>query len=280
MSGLRSWNFWTPIYGTLYSYRAYHPDDYLLYLQGSQITPRTIYAYGGKTTRRDWEARVEEHLWGGGAYDSKPDPWADTVLGWHPDGTVEQVMAAGGYRNTWQGRTVPLLLSIGEILIAIKLRRPLYNHQWNLGNRRRIPIYMQEDQRQLRDLARGPGSPVPVRGRPRAKSRNQSSWTHSLILASPTARSLSNIPRWLSYYRRWLTLVVLAGLVGMFWPGMPGATAVTTVLDWVTAHRDDMIAIAVIAGALVLVPFFKGSSQRRAWRRPARRGRSRTHRRR
>lgn len=274
MSGLRSWNFWTPVYGTLYGYRAYHPDDFLLQLQGYDINPRVIYAYGGKTTRRDWEARVEEHMWGGGQYDTTPDPWADTVLGWRPDGTVAAIMAAGGYWNMWQGRTVPLILSIGEVLIAIKLRRPVYNYQWNLGNRRRIPIPVQEDQRELRDLARGAtGSLIRRRQRPKSKSRGTRSLGHQVLLASPVARRASNIPRLFGYYRRWVLLAAVLLIVGMFWPGMPGADAVSAALVWVNTHRDQLIAGGVVLAAVLIAGprMLKTKPSRRRSRRRARR---------
>jgi hypothetical protein len=274
MTGLKSWNFWTVVDGTLYGYRAHHPDDYLLLLQGADIQPRRVYAYGGKTIR-DWRARAEEHMWGRGKYHNPAQPWADTVLGWTPNGTVDDLITAGGYFAIWQGRTVPLLLSLGEIFIAIKLKRPMYNHSFNLGNRRRIPIYEAENQRELRDLARREhGGVVPTRTRPRAKSRNQQSWSHSLALASPTARRISNIPRWAGYYRRRASLLVLAAMALMFLPGLPGMDVVAWMLDWVDAYRSELIAGGVlIAAALIAVPrMFKAKPRRR---RSSRRRRSR-----
>jgi hypothetical protein len=270
MSGLKSWNFWTPINGTLYGWRAYHPDDYLLLLQGANIKPRVIYAYGGKTTQHPWTKRIEQHAWGRGRYDNKPQPWVDTVLGWTPNGTVTQLIAAGGVFTIWQGRTVMLLLSWGEILIAIKLRRPYYNHQWNQGNRRRIPIPVAEDQRELRDTLRGPKSPIPTRRRPQSTSRaGSTSWTHSMVMAFPTARRAANIPLWIGYYRRWLTLLVLSGLVVLFWPGMPGADTAVGVRDWVSGHRNELIACVVFGTALVLAgpQMLKPQPRRRRTRR-------------
>lgn len=279
MSGLRSWNFWTPIYGTLYAYRSYHPGDFLLMLEGHPVRPRTIYAYGGKTTRRDWEARLEEHMWGGGPYGATADPWADTVLGWSPDGTVDDIMAAGGYYNIWQGWTVPLFLSIGEVLIAIKLRRPYYNYQWNQTNPRRIPIYEQESQRELRDLARGPGSGIPARrALSRAKSRTRRTVGHRVLMASPMARQVSAVPRLLGYYRRWLLLAVLLGLGVLCLPGMPVALAIAAVLGWIGAHRDELIAMGVLtAGLLFVMPRMRKTRTRK--RRSPRRRQSRSRRR-
>jgi hypothetical protein len=252
VSGLKSWNFWTPINGTLYGYRAYHPDDFLLQLQGASIRPRVIYAYGGKTIRR-WEKRMEEHMWGGGQYDSKPKPWADTVPGWRPDGTVDDIIAAGGVYRIWHGRTVPLLLSLGEVVYAIKLKRPYYNHQWNLGNRRRIPLHKQENQRQLRDLTRGAASPVGIRARPRAVTRVNRSWVHNAATSSPAVRRVTNIPRWIGYYQRWIALFVLTALGAMFLPGMPGQVGVEWVWLWTQGHRTQITAWAVLVVALLVV---------------------------
>lgn len=274
MSGLRSWNFWSPINGTLYGYRAWHPDDFLLQLQGAAIRPRVVYAYGGKTTRRDWRARAEEHMWGGGRYGSTQDAWADTVLGWRPDGTVEDVMAAGGYWNIWQGRTVPLLLSIGEVLIAIKMRRPYYNYQHNQRNRRRIPIPVQEEQRELRDAVRGPHSPVPARTRPGSRSRNQRrSLGHSLELSSPVAMGVMNTRRWVGHYRRWVMLLVLLGLGALFLPGMPALRAAQDLWVWTVTNQTQLIGATVLGGvALVAVKHKTTKRRRKRRRRWSRRG--------
>lgn len=148
---MKSWNFWTVVNGTLYGIRGRHPRGW-----------RTVSAYGGKTTRRPWTERLDEHLWGRGRYECVPKPWADTVPGWRPNGTAQEVIDAGGAFVIWQGRTVPLLLSWGEIVFAIWLRRPLYNVQWNQANTRRIKPSVAREQRAKRDLARGTTT-APVR---------------------------------------------------------------------------------------------------------------------
>lgn len=131
--------FWHKYYGSLYGLRVYHPT-----------TGRRTFGYGGKTFQK-WETRIEQHLWGGGRYSSVPKPFADTVPGWRPNGTVDEVIAAGGAFLIYQGRVSPWGLWYREVVFAIWLRAPLYNHSWNLGNPRRIPISVQYRQREARD---------------------------------------------------------------------------------------------------------------------------------
>ncbi|MGH3783973.1 MAG: hypothetical protein ACRDRO_25995, partial [Pseudonocardiaceae bacterium] len=131
--------FWRKYYGSLYGLRVYHPT-----------TGRLVFGYGGKTFQT-WTTRIEQHLWGGGRYGSVPKPFADTVPGWRPNGTVEEVIAAGGAFRIYQGRVSPWGLWWREILFAIWLRAPLYNHMLNQANPRRIPISVQYRQREARD---------------------------------------------------------------------------------------------------------------------------------
>lgn len=140
------WNFWTPILGTIYGIYGHHPR-----------TGKFCYVYGGKTMQVPWTKRIRAHLWG--THDTPAKPWADTVPGWRSGGTVREVVAAGGARPLWQARTVPLVLTLVEILYAIRLRRPLYNDQHNRGNPRRIPKADQLRQRARRDagVRRQPG---------------------------------------------------------------------------------------------------------------------------
>lgn len=246
--GLKSWNFWTPITGTLYGWTAYHPDDVLLVLQGATITPRRVYAYGGKTMQVPWTKRISDHAWGSARYGTVAKPWMDTVPGWSPNGTVQDIVDAGGVRIIWQARTVPLVLSIGEYLIAIRCRRPYYNYQGNLGNSCRVPIYRQEDQREQRDLLRNPGSGVPVRVRSGAVSHQSRSVVHT----SGVGLRVGNAGRWFGYYRRFMVAALLLVLVALFWPGMPGADGVSLVLGWVGAHRDQLIAGGLVGVGLLI----------------------------
>lgn len=143
--GLKSWNFWTRIIGTVYCLRAYHP-----------VTGRLVRrAYIGRTMQVPWTKRIEAHLWG--TADRLPQPWADMVPGWRPDGTVDEVTAAGGAAVIVQFRMVPLLLTWLEFW-TIVWGRPMYNVQHN-RNPRRITRAEAVAQRQQRD--RG----LPVQGR-------------------------------------------------------------------------------------------------------------------
>jgi hypothetical protein len=109
-----------------------------------------IRAYAGKTFQHPWEKRIDQHLWGRGKYGNPAQPWADTILGWTPGGTVDQVIAAGGCRLVWSGRCSPFGLWWREILM-IWVMRPKYNYQWNRGNRSRIEKYKATAQRTQRD---------------------------------------------------------------------------------------------------------------------------------
>lgn len=129
--GLRSWNFWTPILGTVYGVRGLHNG-------------RIRYIYGGKTTQVPWTKRLEDELWGKYHRDGQRW-WAHTVLGWRPDGNIAEVIAAGGVFVQWQARTVPLVLSMVETIWAIRIRRPIHNIQHNTGNRRRSTRRQVED---------------------------------------------------------------------------------------------------------------------------------------
>ncbi len=140
---LRSWNFWTPITGTIYGFRAHHP-------YGGW---RRIRAYYGRTAQVPWTKRAEAHLWG--TSDRPAKPWADTVPGWRPNGTIEEVIAAGGVYKVWQGRTVMLILCSVEYL-TIKLGRPRYNDVWNRSNPRRITKRRARRARLIRDFGLAP----------------------------------------------------------------------------------------------------------------------------
>jgi len=140
--GIKSWNFWTPITGTVYRLRAHHP-----------VTGRLMRrAYIGRTMQVPWTRRIEGHLWG--TRDTPAQPWADTVPGWRPNGTVEEVVAAGGAAVIVQFRMVPLILTWLEFA-AIVVGRPKYNVLLNRGNRRRIPKWKAVEQRRERDARRG-----------------------------------------------------------------------------------------------------------------------------
>lgn len=140
---LKDWNFWSIVNGTIYGVRTFHP-----------VTGRLVYGYGGKTIQEPWTRRIKQHLWDDEYFNSRAKPWADLVPGWRSDGTVGEVIAAGGAFPLWQGRTVPLILTCLEILFAIRLRFPLYNDKHNHGNPRRIAMSTAIEQRADRDARR------------------------------------------------------------------------------------------------------------------------------
>jgi len=146
--GLVGWFRWlrrglTPCLGTIYRIRAYRPDG------SGQLMHR---AYFGQTRQVPWTKRIEGHLWG--TDDTRPQPWADTVPGWRPNGTVEEVIVARGATVVCRFRTVLAILTALEIL-TIRYGLPVYNDQHNRGNPRRIPKWKAVEQRRERDARRG-----------------------------------------------------------------------------------------------------------------------------
>ena len=133
--GLVGWFRWlrrglTPCLGTIYRIRAYRPDG------SGQLMHR---AYFGQTRQVPWTKRIEGHLWG--TDDTRPQPWADTVPGWRPNGTVEEVIVARGATVVCRFQTVLAILTALEIL-TIRYGLPVYNDQHNRGNPRRIPKWL------------------------------------------------------------------------------------------------------------------------------------------
>jgi hypothetical protein len=199
--GLKSWNFWTPILGTVYGVRGYYRG-------------RPRYIYGGKTTQVPWTKRPEDHLWAR-HWERAPKFWAHTVLGYRPNGTIEEVIAAGGVFIIWQARTVPLVLSLVEVIYAIKIRRPVHNRQWNMNNRRRSRHGDIDALRTRQALVQSGGMAV------------------------------DTPPRRAGGLRVGLTIASLFGLL-MFLPGMPGATAVLGFWELILANRFQLAGWAVL----------------------------------
>jgi len=123
----------------VYLVRGHHP-----------LTGRVKRAYVGKTVQRPWTKRIDQHLWGRGQYHNPPQPWADTVPGWRPNGSVAEVIAAGGVTILWEGRCSPFGLWWREIFFILLLR-PKYNYQWNRANSSRITMTKAKRQRESRD---------------------------------------------------------------------------------------------------------------------------------
>lgn len=238
--------FWHRYNSSLYGIRVHHPTH-----------GRVVFGYGGKTVQR-WETRIRQHLWGGGRYGSVAKPFADTVPGWRPGGTVEEVIAAGGVFLIWQGRVSPLSVWWREIVFAIWLRRPLYNHVWNLGNPRRIPISVQHRQREARDR----GEAYSGAGR---ISRAHLAWLS--VRRSVTVA---------------LATVVVVGLLGVALVSGFLTTAATGVGDatgagvdgvvWAATHRHAVGSGLVIGGGVWFLTTLKPRRRRRS---PSRSSRTR-----
>lgn len=100
--------------------------------------------YVGETSQKPWTddrgrvhyPRLEQHLLGGGRYNSAAKDWADTVTRWHF--TNESYRGLKPVRMWRERRKVHRL-------------RPLYNHEYNLRNPRRIGKHEQAEQRADRE---------------------------------------------------------------------------------------------------------------------------------
>ena len=225
IGGLRWWNFWSRIDGALYGFRGIHPRS-----------GHTVFVYGGKTFQRDWKDRIRQHLWGGGRYDSVPKPWADTVLGWRPDGTVEECIRAGGvFLIRKPSRVSPFGLWWREIIFAIWLRLPLYNVQWNLHNPRRIRPAVAREQRARRDRSRGLASP--------AVSRSVRSVGVATVV--PSSSPVSAVQRWAAF-----TAAGAAGVVLL--PG--GPDVVVTGVRWGWDNALGLVALLAAVVVALVVP--------------------------
>lgn len=100
--------WWGSAPGACYRLRVRHPRS-----------GRVVNGYVGQT-RRPVQVRIDEHLLGTAT--AAPKVWADTVVGWDV---------------LWSGRCTQGGLDWRERWFIVT-RRPLYNVQWNTGNRRRI----------------------------------------------------------------------------------------------------------------------------------------------
>jgi hypothetical protein len=219
LTGLHWWNFWSRLNGTLYGIRAHHPENY----------NRPIFAYGGKTFQQPWTKRIEEHLWGR-HYGNTPHAWVDTVYGYHPNGDVTDVIAAGGAYIIWHGRCSPFGLWWREILM-IWTKRPYYNSIWNTGNRRRIVKSVAVAQRAARDMGLASSGANVVR------------------------RTLSG-----AYLVKWF---LLAAVLTLFIPGLPGWDYAAPAVGWIVDHRGDLGAFLILAAGARFVTTLKPRRRRR-----------------
>lgn len=228
---LQWWNFWTVLLCTGYEFRAWHPDD--MGLPAGQR--RLIRAYGGRTWQQPWTKRIEEHMWGK-HYGNKVKPWRDTVPGWRLDGTVQEIIQAGGVRVMWQFRTVPIIAVWTEWCYSIKWRRPRYNQVGNEGNRKRITPELARAQADLR-AGRVPEEPV--------------AWRRPVL------------PGWVVWG------LPTVGFTVLCLPGMPAAglpVGVVDVVGWSVTHWRSLVLL-VLLGMVALVlsgPSGRGRAPKRS----------------
>lgn len=121
-------------YGAIYRIWTWHPDDMPLF----EHLRRVVVGYIGKTRQRP-EERIRQHLEGSTRYGSPAQPWADTVVRW-------EVI----HESRWMTEIGLHLREKYRILV----HRPLYNYTLNLGNPRRIPKPVAQEQRDWRDAMR------------------------------------------------------------------------------------------------------------------------------
>jgi hypothetical protein len=93
--------------------------------------------YVGKTQRQKPRTRWNEHI--RGTATAPPSAWADLVASWELLYSSKKVRGVTLAWLEW---------------FYIRVYRPRYNYTFNLGNRRRIPKYEAENQREIRDLVR------------------------------------------------------------------------------------------------------------------------------
>lgn len=112
--------------------------------------------YVGKTVQK-LSARDDQHRGIAGGPDGAPakcQPWSDLIV--------------GGVRILEQGMWTDAELADRE-RFWIEQLRPAYNHEFNLGNPGRVPIFVARRQRDVRDEARGvtaqQWAPTPTRRR-------------------------------------------------------------------------------------------------------------------
>jgi hypothetical protein len=91
--------------------------------------------YVGETARQPF-TRMMEHV--------ADQPWSDLIVAWERD---PQVFAGKGEVLAAEER-------------AVKVERPLHNHEYNLRNPARVPIPVARRQRAVRDAARGGSAPA------------------------------------------------------------------------------------------------------------------------
>jgi hypothetical protein len=152
--------------------------------------PRTNYTtktliYIGETVREPFD-RLMEHV--------ARKPWADTVTSWEVDDRV------------FAGKADVLAAEKA----AVEAEKPLYNDEWNRGNRRRVDLSDQERQRWARDAAAGKP--------PWRASQRKPMYRHGRVADAVAYQSTHLMPdRRVSATRRWSPLQVKVGLWSTAW---------------------------------------------------------------
>lgn len=143
-----------PVYDTddrgrlwwVYMIPCYDPDDMHL----PEPDRRIVVGYIGETSRQDAGIRFCEHL------DEKP--WSDTVV--DPDRCGEPLIVDQFDETLLRFQVLSVRFRTAEAARGVEQDQvewllPLYNHEYNLTNQDRIPVYDQPVQRAGRDAAAG-----------------------------------------------------------------------------------------------------------------------------
>lgn len=198
--------------------------------------------YVGETVRMPLD-RLLEHV--------RDQPWADTIVGWEVDDAV------------YPGKAAVLAAERA----AVEEERPLYNHEWNLGNPDRIEIWQAHRQRAARDAAKGASTPRPYqaparprpavdrRSEPRAERRRAEPW--------PRVRLSRRQRRTLAWTGTWLVASAALWWAQSRWPapwsgwwrlGVAAAAPLLVVWWWegLSRRRRRRLVLGVAAGLAVV----------------------------
>jgi hypothetical protein len=200
------------------------------------VTGERVLGYIGETVRQPLQ-RLIEHLY--------EQPWADTIIAWEVDEVI------------YPGKAAVLEAE----RLAVERELPLYNHEWNLGNPRRVKIWRAKEQRWARDDRAGqPRWVLPVK-RPRAQSD-----TFDSSRRSDMSERSSGISQWPT------PILVKICLWSISW-------AVATSVSWGVFQRNEWLATGrtrllcastVMLVVLVLARWLTPSRRRevvKGWRR-------------
>jgi hypothetical protein len=216
---------------------------------------RIARGYIGQTRYRDYRKRIDQHLYGywyNGEW-NPPKYWAHEVVDYYP---------------LWQSdRWCDWGLDTREFL-CIRVLFPLHNVLLNLGNPRRI-IPPPVDQRvyptpdQITAVERYPGKPrrPVIPQQPADMQRTSRVADYSGPGAIRRAVLAVSLLRW----------VLLAAVLVLFIPGLPGWDAAAGGIGWGVDHRDQLGALLVLGAGAWFVTTLKPRRRRRSGSTRARR---------